>query len=431
MAGTISGLSTTGPLLDDRGRLAVIVGLMVLWPTMLWIKQTRDRTILGQGLEEYRRLLTASAWAIVLAAAVAFFFRVDSARSMFLLDAVLGLTFLLIGRWLVRRSMVRVMMRGIPLSKVFVAAREAHMDYLTTELAAGAGRFKIVGSLQQTPGKRTPADVVEQALACGADTIVVGASMSDSPQWTRELGWAMEHTDLHLLLSPNVVEVAGPRLQVTRVEGLTLVSVDMPKFTGANWVAKRTIDLVGSVLLLIILGIPMLIIGLTVRLTSPGPALFKQPRAGRDGKPFTCWKFRSMVKDADALRPALREGQEPGEATFKIEDDPRVTTIGRFIRRYSIDELPQLVNVLRADMSLVGPRPHSFDDVELYNEMATRRLTIRPGMTGLWQVSGRSDLDWERNVLLDLYYVENWSLGLDIAIFMKTLVAVARGQGAY
>ncbi|MEI8082923.1 MAG: exopolysaccharide biosynthesis polyprenyl glycosylphosphotransferase, partial [Actinomycetes bacterium] len=200
---------------------------------------------------------------------------------------------------------------------------------------------------------------------------------------------------------------------------------------GANWVAKRTIDLVGSALLLIILGIPMLILGLIIRLTSPGPALFRQPRAGKEGEPFTCWKFRSMVQDADEQRPALREGQEAGEATFKIQDDPRVTTVGRFIRRYSLDELPQLVNVLRGDMSLVGPRPHSFDDVELYNEMATRRLTIKPGMTGLWQVSGRSDLDWERNVLLDLYYVENWSLGLDITIFMKTLVAVARGQGAY
>lgn len=429
--GTISGLSQTGPLLDDRGRLAVIAALAIIWPVMLWAKQTRERTILGAGIEEYRRVLAASGWAIVLAAAAAFFFKVDAARQMFLFDALMGIVLLLLGRWLLRRAMQRAMARGEPLSRVFIAAQKSQIGHIRSELNSCAGRYQVVGVLGMIPGHRTPADVVAGALACGADTIVVGPAVSNSSQWTRELGWEMELTDLHLLVSPAVIEVAGPRLRVANVAGLTLLAVDMPTFNGAMWVIKRSIDLVGAVLGLLILGIPMLVVALIIRTTSPGPALFKQPRAGREGKPFVCWKFRSMVDGSDAMRDALRENQDPSEATFKIEQDPRVTTIGRFLRRFSVDELPQLVNVLCGDMSLVGPRPHPFDDVELYDEMATRRLLVKPGMTGLWQVSGRSDLNWERNVMLDLYYVENWSLILDMTIAMKTLAAVLRGNGAY
>jgi lipopolysaccharide/colanic/teichoic acid biosynthesis glycosyltransferase len=180
-----------------------------------------------------------------------------------------------------------------------------------------------------------------------------------------------------------------------------------------------------------VLGIPLLMVALVIRRTSEGPALFKQPRAGLNGDSFLCWKFRTMVVDADAQRAVLRAEQVSGAATFKMERDPRITGIGGFLRRFSIDELPQLVNVLRGEMSLVGPRPHPFDDVELYDEVATRRLLVKPGMTGLWQVSGRSDLDWERSIMLDLYYVENWSLVLDATIVLKTFAVVIRGSGAY
>ena len=194
---------------------------------------------------------------------------------------------------------------------------------------------------------------------------------------------------------------------------------------------KRVIDVFGSALLLLVLGIPMLLIGLWIRVDSKGPALFRQPRVGVDGRVFNCWKFRTMYTDADSKRDELRAAHGGTGATFKLEKDPRVTKIGHFLRRFSIDELPQLVNVFRSDMGLVGPRPHPLDDVSRYDDLALRRLLVKPGMTGLWQVSGRSDLSWDESVTLDLYYVENWSLSLDLIIMARTVAAVLRGSGSY
>jgi exopolysaccharide biosynthesis polyprenyl glycosylphosphotransferase len=218
---------------------------------------------------------------------------------------------------------------------------------------------------------------------------------------------------------------------VEPVESLSFVRVDMPKMSGAALVLKAITDVVGSSLMLILLGLPMLLFALLIRRGSPGPAIFKQQRVGLDGRLFWCWKFRTMYADADSQRAALREAQGGHGATFKMARDPRVTPIGRFLRRFSLDELPQLVNVWRGDMSLVGPRPHPQDDVERYDDLAVRRLRARPGMTGLWQVSGRSDLSWDESVRLDLYYVENWSLSMDFVIMASTVWAVASGRGAY
>jgi exopolysaccharide biosynthesis polyprenyl glycosylphosphotransferase len=217
----------------------------------------------------------------------------------------------------------------------------------------------------------------------------------------------------------------------------------MPRFSGPARVAKRALDIVGASLGLLVLGLPMLLIGWLIRRDSPGPAIFKQTRAGVRSETFQCWKFRTMHADADAQRAALRAAQEAAAvtegidlreghaATFKMADDPRITRTGRWLRKYSIDELPQLVNVLKGEMSLVGPRPHPLDDVERYDDVATRRLLAKPGMTGLWQVSGRSNLDWEQAVRLDLYYVENWSLASDLLILMRTVKVVLAGSGAY
>ena len=204
-----------------------------------------------------------------------------------------------------------------------------------------------------------------------------------------------------------------------------------PRFSGPARVAKRAFDIVVSLLLLLVSAIPMLLIALWIRHDSTGPAVFRQPRAGLDGRTFMCWKFRTMLDGSDAQRPQLRDEANLDGAIFKMQDDPRVTRVGRLLRRYSLDELPQLLMVLDGAMSLVGPRPHPLDDVERYDDTARRRLAVKPGMTGLWQVSGRSDLDWDEGVLLDLHYVENWSLALDLVLLARTASAVLRGTGSY
>lgn len=205
-----------------------------------------------------------------------------------------------------------------------------------------------------------------------------------------------------------------------------------PHFTGYRRVVKRGLDIAGAAALLILLAPVLLGIGLIVRLTSRGPALYRSTRTGLYGKQFTVLKFRTMHRGAEHVRAELLELNEvPGGILFKIRRDPRVTPFGRFLRRYSLDELPQLVNVLTGSMSLVGPRPPLPDEVERYCSQTRRRLLVKPGMTGLWQVSGRSDLPWDEAVRLDLYYVENWSLGLDLAIVLRTIWAVLSGRGAY
>jgi exopolysaccharide biosynthesis polyprenyl glycosylphosphotransferase len=269
------------------------------------------------------------------------------------------------------------------------------------------------------------------AADIGADVVAVAGS-GLGPQRIRQLGWQLEGTGRNMVMAPGLTEVAGPRVHVTPVEGLPLMWVDQPQFTGPARLAKRALDIALSSLLLVVAAPFLILIGLLVRLTSPGPALYKSKRAGMNGRLITVYKFRSMYVDAEARRAELVERNEvPGGVLFKMRADPRVTPFGRILRKLSMDELPQLLNVLGGSMSLVGPRPPLPDEVERYHSHVHRRLLVKPGMTGLWQVSGRSDLSWDEAVRLDLYYVENWSLGFDLAIILRTIWAVLRSRGAY
>ena len=231
-------------------------------------------------------------------------------------------------------------------------------------------------------------------------------------------------------MAPAVTDVAGPRISVRPVAGLPLLYVDEPSFSGTTRVVKRGIDLIGAGFGVLVLGVPLLIVAAVIRLTSPGPALFRQQRIGRDGEAFTVLKLRSMYQDAEERWAELQTRNENGGLLFKMTDDPRVTPFGKFLRRTSVDELPQLVNILRGHMSLVGPRPLAVGDSQMEGHVR-RRLLVRPGLTGLWQVSGRKNVSWEEAVRLDLYYVENWSLSMDFTILMRTLLAVLRGEGAF
>jgi exopolysaccharide biosynthesis polyprenyl glycosylphosphotransferase len=263
------------------------------------------------------------------------------------------------------------------------------------------------------------------------DTVAVTSSSETAADYLRRLSWELEGTGLELLVAPGLVEIAGPRLHIRPFEGLPLLAVEQPRFRGGRRLVKGAVDRAAAALALLLLAPVLVGIALAVRLTSAGPVLYRQERIGLNGRSFTMLKFRSMVVDADARLAALREQNISDGLLFKMREDPRVTPVGRWLRRLSLDELPQLLNVLNGSMSLVGPRPPLPVEVARYDSSVSRRLLVKPGLTGLWQISGRSDLPWEEAVRLDLRYVENWSLALDALILWKTGRAVLSSSGAY
>ncbi|MCE7005504.1 sugar transferase [Kibdelosporangium philippinense] len=272
-------------------------------------------------------------------------------------------------------------------------------------------------------------DLAEHVRRGGYRVVAIASDPYWTPRRLQELAWNLEGSEAEMVVAPVLMEVAGPRLHVSAVLGMPLLRVSAPVFSGARRVVKEIVDRVGSALLLTLFSPLVLLISLLILLDSRGAVFYRQRRVGKDGKTFMMIKFRTMVKDAHKMRGTLtNEGFGP---LFKMRKDPRVTRVGAVLRRYSLDELPQLFNVVTGSMSLVGPRPPLPEETEKYGPDVRRRLLVKPGMTGLWQVSGRSDLPWEESVRLDLRYVEDWSLTLDAVILWKTVRAVVTGQGAY
>jgi len=274
-------------------------------------------------------------------------------------------------------------------------------------------------------------DVVEVVRRHGADAVAVTSASETAAVYLRSLSWQLEGSGIELLVSPGLIEVAGPRLHIRPFVGLPLLAIEEPVFTGWRRLLKGAMDRLCAALAILAIAPVMLAIAIAVRLSDGGPVLYRQVRVGVHGRHYTMYKFRSMVADADTQRDALLEHNEGSGLLFKMRQDPRVTPIGRWLRRFSLDELPQLFNVLTGSMSLVGPRPPLPQEVERYDTSIRRRLLVKPGLTGLWQISGRSELSWEESVRLDLRYVENWSLALDLLILWKTAAAVVRSRGAY
>jgi exopolysaccharide biosynthesis polyprenyl glycosylphosphotransferase len=275
------------------------------------------------------------------------------------------------------------------------------------------------------------ASVPEVVASFDADTVAVLACPEMSGVRLRELAWALEKRGTDLCVAPALLDVAGPRTTIRPVAGLPLLHMDHPEFTGARRVIKSAFDKVMAISALALAAPVFLVIPLAIWIGDGGPPFFRQTRVGQHGRPFTVFKFRTMVLDAEERKTQLIASNEFDDVLFKIRNDPRVTRVGYWLRRWSLDELPQLINVLLGDMSMVGPRPALPEEAAAYGEQVRRRLVVKPGITGLWQVNGRSDLAWEESVRLDLRYVENWSLALDLQILWKTLSAVRRGSGAY
>jgi exopolysaccharide biosynthesis polyprenyl glycosylphosphotransferase len=281
------------------------------------------------------------------------------------------------------------------------------------------------------PVQGGPEEALEALVATQADVLAVAGETALPRGSLRSLAWQLEGSGIDLIVVPSVTDVAGPRIAIRPVGGLPLLHVEEPQLSGAARLFKECFDRTLAALGLLVLLPFLALIGFVVRRTSPGPALFRQQRVGRHGKVFTILKFRTMVDGADDDLETIIDLNEQDGLLFKVRKDPRRTPVGKWLRRYSLDELPQLWHVLTGQMSLVGPRPPLPSEVERYGDDMRRRLLVKPGLTGLWQVSGRADLAWDETVRLDLYYVDNWSPALDFVILGKTLSAVVHGKGAY
>jgi exopolysaccharide biosynthesis polyprenyl glycosylphosphotransferase len=434
------------PLTKYFGLLSVIFGL--IWLGLLAAYRSRSPRIVGAGMEEYRRVLSATLATIGVVAVTLMIFRPEYARGYLALAFPLGLVFLILGRLACRRVLGWYRKRGQCVTSVVAVGNAAAVRSLVQSLERSWGygysvvgvclTGRVGGGTLDVPGVG-PLPIlgdehqVEQAiLEVNADTVALTTTEHLGHEGLRELSWDLDRLGVDLVVSPGMLDVAGPRLTMRPVAGLPLIHVEKPQYSGTKRVQKRAFDMCLSLGILTAALPVMLLAAFAIKMTSRGPIFYLSERIGLDGRPFQMVKFRTMVVGADQQLDELAEHNEmSGGVLFKMKQDPRVTSVGRVLRRYSIDELPQFFNVLKRDMSVVGPRPPLAREVLQYDERVWRRMLVLPGITGLWQVSGRADLSWEDSVRLDLSYVENWSLTNDLLIAAKTARTVFGASGAY
>ncbi|PRI11017.1 sugar transferase [Leucobacter massiliensis] len=418
--------------------------LAACWLAALAVGGTRDPKVFGAGPAEYRRVLDMTLLVFGLFAIVGFAFRAEIGRGYLLIALPIGLVLLLLSRWLWRKRLHRERLRGRNTYRAIVVGDPEMCVRLAREVCGKPHTgFRLVGAVTNggslvgedlAPGLPVVAGydgLLDAVDAHRVDALIVTSTDSVSPERLRWLGWELESRRVDMILTLALTDIAGSRIHMRPVSGLPLIHVEHPEFTGHRLLEKRLFDLLASALLIVLLSPVLLVLALLVRLDSPGRVIFKQRRIGVGGRSFWMFKFRTMVEDAEDRLASLLDQSDGNGVLFKMKDDPRITRTGRWLRKYSVDELPQLFNVLRGEMSLVGPRPPLPAEVEQYDKWVHRRLLVKPGITGLWQVSGRSDLSWEESVRLDLYYVENWSLTSDLLILLRTVKTVTHPQGAY
>jgi len=429
---------------NEASSVYVVATLLAPFVWVLFVALVRgyEMRFLGTGSEEFRRVFDAGVRLLALTALISFAFRLEPAR-LYVLIALPTTVVLTLGlRYVQRQRLYERRAAGEYLHRVVVVGRERSCAELIRQLRreSRAG-FSVVGAcvdrqqvheVEGVPVVGRSDSILAALEATQADTVAVGAWSDLSQAGLRRLSWELEGSGIDLVVAPALTDVAGPRIHIRPVAGLPLLHVEEPEFGGVRRVLKGTVDRVVAVGALGLLLPVLLVLAVAVRLTSRGPALFRQQRVGADGSSFTMLKFRSMYVDAEQRLAELREHNEASDGVlFKIRNDPRITAVGSRLRRFSLDELPQLINVAKGEMSLVGPRPPLQSEVHQYEQDVHRRLLVKPGLTGLWQISGRSDLSWEESVRLDLHYVENWSLALDAVIILRTASAVLGKRGAY
>ncbi len=429
-ADVTNSAQTVGPLiaLGWLGSIAVLSGY--------------EKGVFGSGIDEFKRLAQASALTVGLVGVACYLAKYQLSRGFFVLEFAVGLPLLLFGRVLLRRAVQAARRRGALRHRVVVAGSAEQVDEVVTVLRRERWLgYDVVGCLTSSPGVVDETalgvpvlgstDAITLAPDLGAEVVFFAGGAVPSAARMREAIWALEHRDVQVVIAPSVSEISHERIRTRPVGGLPLMHVDPPTWSNASHWGKRLFDVVGSLVLIVLCSPVLVCAALRVKLHDRGPVLFRQRRIGRDGREFRCLKFRTMVVDAEARVGRMQEKLGRSALLFKMKDDPRVTRPGRWLRRFSLDELPQLFNVLKGDMSLVGPRPQVDREVALYDNAMSRRLHVRPGMTGLWQVSGRNDLTAEEAIRLDLYYIDNWSMLQDLWILAKTAGAVLGSRGAY
>jgi exopolysaccharide biosynthesis polyprenyl glycosylphosphotransferase len=439
-----------GPAYLPLTYLSLTCGLPVAWWMSVLLAGGYDTRFIGLGSDEFRRILSAAVNLTAGVAIVSYAAKLDLARGYMAIALPSATVMDLTARYLLRKRLHRHRVRGGCVRRVVAVGHAAAVARLVTVLRRDTyhGLAVVAACLVDAPegagpdgaagvpaaGVPVAGDLCGVAAAVsrfGADTVAVLACPEMDGGRLRELAWELEKTGTDLFVAPTLLDVAGPRTTIRPVAGLALLHVDHPELAGIKQVVKSVFDKTCAALALLVLAPLFAIIAISIRLADHGPVLFRQTRIGKNGQGFTLYKFRTMVPDAEQRKSQLVTHNEANGVLFKIRRDPRVTRPGAWLRRWSLDELPQLINVLIGDMSLVGPRPALPDEVACYGGHMLRRLVVKPGMTGLWQVSGRSDVSWEEAERLDLHYVENWSLALDLQVLWKTGSAVIRGSGAY
>jgi exopolysaccharide biosynthesis polyprenyl glycosylphosphotransferase len=415
------------------------------WVMVLAINRSYEARHLFVGTDEYVRVLRSGIGLTAILAVISFSFDLRLARGYVIIAVPLATLVDITARYLYRQFLHRSWSRGERLHRVILIGHAPAVADMTRRLRNESHHgLGIIGACLP-PGQDADSsngmppiygsfdDVAKAVRHSGADTVVVLACQEIDGAALRRLAWQLERDEIDLIVASTLVDVAGDRTTIRPVDGLPMLHVEHPRLKGSARVVKAAFDRVGALVLLTLMS-PLLLVLAALVMLGPGgrgPAIFRQERVGKDGEPFVLYKFRTMVVNAEARLQELHNLNDTDGELFKMRADPRITPVGRLLRRYSLDELPQLLNVLKGDMSLVGPRPPLAREVAGYPDDMRRRLVVKPGLTGLWQVSGRSDLSWEESIRLDLTYVENWSLVMDLAILARTVSAVVRTSGAY
>lgn len=423
------------------GRPLEVAGplMIVGWVAMIFFFGGYRADIFGAGLDEYKRTVSASLGAAALVGIICYAARFALPRDFFVLVFLIGIPALFAGRFLVRRSVHQARRHGALLHRVIIVGSEGHIDEIASVLRRETWLgYDVVGALTPQVSSRTlthsgilllgsSESVAQVALDVEADVIFLAGGAFDSGEQVRRLAWELEHEDVQVVIAPSVTDVSSDRVSVRPVGGLPLIHLETPRSEAAVRRAKRTFDIIAGLALLLLFAPLILVAAIRVRRHDHGPALVRETHVGRDGHSFQVWNLRTVVPDAEQLMARARQDEAYVEGgLFEAEDDPNLTLPGRWMRRHSIDELPQLVNVIVGDMSLVGPRVPLSHEVAQMDEVDLR-LRVRPGLTGVWRDFRRSDLSWSEAVTLDLYYAENWSMLQDLNILIRTLGAAVRG----
>ena len=422
--------------------VALSLALPVLWLAAVGLAGGYDVRFIGTGSDEFRKVLNAGVGLTAAVAIFSYLVNIDLSRAYVLIALPTVTLFDLAARLVMRKRLHKRRGTGRCMLSVVAVGHESAVADLVKEL--GRDRYHgmtVVGACVAHPSEGDEVagvpvyggldDVTAAVGSFGADTVAVLACPEMDGIRLRSLAWELEKTGTDLCLSPALLDVAGPRTTIRPTAGLTLLHVDHPQLSGFRVVIKDLFDRFVAAVALLLLFPLMVFVGVTIWLHDRGPALFTQTRVGKEGRVFRIYKFRTMVVDAEKHLDELLPSNDHDGVLFKLRKDPRITAVGAHLRRWSVDELPQLLNVLLGEMSLVGPRPALPAEAEEYADHVRRRLVVKPGLTGLWQVSGRADLSWEESVRLDLRYVENWSFALDLQIMWKTMSAIVGKSGAY